>query len=172
MSETTTRTYELGFLLVPTTPETEVAAKVDALKAAIAAVSGEVLSTGGPEYIDLAYQIVKSVASKNYRYDQAYFGWMKFTAEPEALAALKKALDGNTDLIRYILIKTTVENTIVFKKPKIEPKRGEIIDDSADESIDEELIDDVQEDHEKLPDVLADMTDSPVAATPEEKEEM
>ncbi len=55
------RTYELGYILVPTIPEVEVAEKVTALKAAIEAVQGSVASEGAPEFIDLAYQIEKNI---------------------------------------------------------------------------------------------------------------
>jgi ribosomal protein S6 len=164
-----TRTYELGFLLVPTTPEAEVASHVEALKAAI---EGEVIASSDPEYIDLAYQMEKSLGSKKMKYDQGYFGWMKFTAAPETLESLKKALDGNNDLIRYILVKTSAENTIVFKKPKVEPKRD--LGGSDELEAEEALVDDaddMKEDHERLPDLESDIQQAP-APEPEEQEEM
>lgn len=121
--ETTKRFYELGYLITPTTPETEVSAEVETLKKSIEAAQGTIHSEGAPEFIDLAYTMEKNVASKKMKWSQAYFGWIKFEAAPEALATLKKELDGNLALIRYILIKTNVENTIVFKKPKVDAKR-------------------------------------------------
>lgn len=171
MSEISTRTYELGFLITPTTPEMEVAAQIDALKAEIVKVGGEVLSLGGPEFIDLAYQMERTIGSKHLKYNQAYFGWMKFTAEPDTLVALKKAYDANLEVIRYMLIKTTVENTVVFKKPKVEPKRDTVAALEDDILEDDVAVDDVdlKEDHELLPDVLADITEAPA---PTEKEEI
>jgi ribosomal protein S6 len=122
MSEET-RTYELGYILVPTTPESEVPEKVAVLKAAIEAVEGVISSEGPAEFIDLAYQIEKNVKSKKLKWNQGYFGWIKFNAGPETLEALKKVLDANLDLMRYMLIKTDVENLVPFKKPKVEAKR-------------------------------------------------
>ena len=163
MPETGTRVYELGYLLIPTLPEAEITAKVDELKKTVTDLGGNINSSGAPEFIDLAYIIEKDVASKKYKWSQGYFGWMKFEAAPEALEALKKALDGNTDLMRYILIKTHLENSVVFKKPKIEAKRDTGTDDLAlDEDI--ESIEDEQEVHETLPDLEGDITS-------EEKEE-
>lgn len=152
MSETNTRLYELGFILVPTTPEVEVPAKVEALKTLIKGVGGTATTEGAPEYIDLAYTMEKSVGSKKYKYSQGYFGFIKFETEPESLEALKKSLDAELDLVRYILLKTNPENTIVFKKPKLEAKRDSGV-------VDEEIIDDTEdvEDisaHEALPDLL------------------
>ncbi len=167
MSETNTRTYELGFILAPTVAETEVASHVAAFKSAIEKGEGKVLSEGTPEFIDLAYTMEKSVASKKYKYSQGYFGWVKFEITPAAMEVLKKTLDGMKDLVRYILVKTNAENTIVFKKPKIEAKRAT----DEDEIIVEESDDELKEDHELLPDVAEDIADVQATPAPEEGEE-
>jgi ribosomal protein S6 len=156
MSETTMRVYELGFLLVPSTAETEVPSLVDTLKASITEAGGTVHSTGTPEFIDLAYTIEKNVASKKMKWSQGYFGWVKFEANPEAMETIKKALDANTNVIRYLLVKTTLDNSIVFKKPKNEAKR--ITSEDEEVLLDEELIEeDMKEDHELLPDLQSDI---------------
>ena len=168
MSEDTiNRTYELGYLLVPNTPEPEVDSAVEALKAVIQKEGGSIVAEGAPEFIDLAYTMEKSVASKKYKYSQGYFGFIKFDVAPESLELIKKALDSNKSLIRYILLKTSVENTIVFKKPKVEAKRG-VESDGEVIVMDEESVDMDEEvlDHEKLP-----VLDEPVAAEPIEAEE-
>jgi len=160
MSDTLTRVYELGFILVPSMPETEVPSQLEAIKEMIAKVEGTVHSAGTPEFIDLAYTIEKNVASKKMKWSQGYFGWIKFEAAPEAMEALKKILDANTSIIRYLTVKSDIENTVIFKKPKLEAKRA-----SAEEEVvlEEEVAeDDMQEDHEKLPDLEADITDEPV----------
>lgn len=161
MSETNTRLYELGFILVPTTPETEVPAKVDAFKSLVTKLEGVITAEGNPEFIDLAYTMEKTVGSKKSKYSQGYFGWIKFEAAPDTLVALKKALDGEADLIRYILIKTNAANTIVFKKPKVEPKReSNQLEELLEEGDIEEdgSVDDESLDHERLPAVEEDMT--------------
>ncbi|MDB5189005.1 MAG: Ribosomal protein [Candidatus Nomurabacteria bacterium] len=161
------RTYELGFILVPTVPESEVDQKVAELKAAVAAAGGTVGAEGTTEFIDLAYRIEKNVKSKKMKWTQGYFGWMKFTAAPESQAVLKKALDANLELMRYMLIKTSAENLVQFKKPKIEAKRDNVSFDemevseeelaAANEDVIEDTHEEVKELHEKLPDVAADM---------------
>ena len=169
------RTYEFGYIIVPTVTEGDVSTSVEKLKGAITTVGGEVRAEGTPEFIDLAYRIEKHVGAKNMKWDQGYFGWIKFDAEPSTLEALKKALDGNLDLARYMLIKTTIENTIVFKKPKVEAVRGgieqdeELLDESEDDTT-EELVEDMKEDHEKLPDVVDDMGVAPAAPVSESEE--
>ncbi len=169
--ETITRVYELGYILVPTAPEAEVPGLVDALKASITKAGGTVSSEGAPEFIDLAYTMEKSVASKKYKYSQGYFGWIKFETTPEQMEVLKKALDSMLEVVRYILVKTSIENAVVFKKPKIEARRtadGDDMDIVVEETGDEDL----KDDHEMLPDVASDIAEAPVPATeePVEKE--
>ena len=83
---------------------------------------------------------------------------------PESMETLKKSLDSVNELIRYILVKASVENTIVFKKPKVEPKRdavSDVLDESIEGSDESEVLEDVQEMHETLPDVAADIAEEP-----------
>lgn len=154
MSETGTRTYELGYLLAPTVSEAEGSSIVEGLKALITKAEGEVKAEGSLDFIDLAYQMEKHVGSKKMKYCQAYFGWVKFDTAPEAIEGIKKTLDLQPDLIRYILLKTSVENTIVFKKPKGEAKREPLPEESIEAFVDE--VEDM-EDHEKLPDLADDI---------------
>ncbi len=170
--EATNRLYELGYLITPTTTESDISKEVDVLKTSITTIEGEIHSEGNPEFIDLAYTIEKDVASKKMKWNQAYFGWIKFTADPATLETLKKELDGNLSLIRYILVKTNVENTIVFKKPKVDAKREVFMSEeelAALEEATEELVDEPQDEHEKLPSLDIESS-TPLPVKSEEKE--
>jgi|GEM_PF-755805 len=174
MSETTTRVYELGYLLVPTTPEQEVQAAIEVLTKTLTDQSGVILSQGNPEYIDLAYPMQQRVASKLTTWDQAYFGWIKFELDPANSDAVKKVLDLNQSLIRYLITKTSAENTVVFRKPKNEAKRGQGILEDTDGLIDEAALEAetvaLEESgvfdegtpavHETLPDLSADIAET------------
>jgi ribosomal protein S6 len=153
MSEKTTRLYELGFLLTPTIPEVEVSNKVENLKSLVVGLEGEVTKEMFPEYIDLAYTIEKTLGSKKSKYSQAYFGFIKFNIEPAKLDALKKVLDNDIEIIRYIIIKTSEANTISFKKPKMEAKRelGLVDEEAIDET---EEVEEIIDAHEALPDLM------------------
>lgn len=170
--ETIKRFYELGYLITPTTPEVEVPGEVTTIKNAIEKEGGAVHSEGIPEYIDLAYTMEKTVGSKKSKYAQGYFGWIKFDAEPDTVKALTKALDGNLSLIRYILVKTNVENTIVFKKPKVDAKRESVLSEEEMAALiaatEAEAVEEVKEEHEKLPALEADIT--PASEAPEQEE--
>ena len=159
MSENMTRVYELGYLLVPSLSEGDVAQSVATLTEVITSQSATVVAEGAPEFIDLAYQMERDIAGKKMKWTQGYFGWIKFEAAPEALELIKKAFDLNTSLIRYMLIKTSVDNTVIFKKPKHEAKRAdasidEMLAEAEGEVVDEE---EMIDDHERLPDLAADI---------------
>ena len=159
MSESTTRLYECGYILVPTIPESEVPQGVDALKALVTSVGGSITTEGAPEYIDLAYTMEKIVGSKKSKYSQGYFGFIKFETTPDTLEQIKKSLDAEAQLVRYILLKTDADNTVVFKKPKMEAKRGDNTPIDEEELIADELAEDMALDHEKLPDLAAEVTE-------------
>lgn len=172
MTEENTRFYELGYLVVPIVPEVEIGAEVDTLKSTITTVGGKIHSEGTPEFIDLAYTMEKTVGSKKSKYAQGYFGWIKFDADPATLAPLKKVLDGNLSLIRYILVKTSIENSIVFKKPKVDAKREVALSEEEMAALiaatEEEAVEEVKDEHEKLPELDI----APVAEVPEEEKEV
>lgn len=148
-----TRVYELGYLLVPQTPEGSLQEKEAALSAVLSAGEGEIISTGSPEYIDLAYPMHIKERTAYTTYTQAYFGFIKFKHAPEMLESIKKTLDSDTDLIRYILIKTSAENAVVFKKPKLEPKRSLLEELEVTEAEMQEEEDTTVAPHETLPEL-------------------
>lgn len=163
MSEET-RTYELSYLITSTTPEAEVETVVSSLKSEIEKAQGAVIAEGNPDFIDLAYTIEKNVASKKMKWSQGYFGWVKFTAEPEAMEVLKKAYDANTAVMRYMLIKTSAENLVTFKKPKIDARRADLVTGEESENNDEESVEEEApaslEVHETLPNLEAEVAET------------
>lgn len=153
------RTYELGYLLVPTITEEKVVDSITALAKIITDAQGTVHSQSDAQYIDLAYTITVDHVGKKEKWDSAYFGSMKFTIEPEHIAAVQKALDANMELVRYLLIKTSLDNMIVFKK-LAGPRREKLAveDDAvlaeilaADEAVDDAEV--PLEAHEQLPEL-------------------
>jgi ribosomal protein S6 len=168
------RVYELGFILTPTIADTDLSEATAKVQALIEKAGGTVQTSGTPEYIDLAYQMEQHVQGRINKWTQGYFGWMKFDMNPAATEALKKSLDLEMSIIRYLLTKTDLENTVIFKKPKVEVKRGrdtdQVIDEVALEAETEALeasgeLETSEEtgelaDHEKLPDVTADIAET------------
>ncbi|MDP9249727.1 MAG: 30S ribosomal protein S6 [bacterium] len=112
----TERVYELGYLLVPTIPEEEVPAAFGNLKEMATSLGGIPVSEEMPKLIPLAYTMSKVVQNVRHKFNTAYFGWIKFTMETEKVLELKKKLDLDPNLVRFLLLKTVKENTIAARR--------------------------------------------------------
>lgn len=110
------RIYEVGYLLVPNIPEEEIGAEYGNLKELVASLGGVVISDEMPKMIGLAYQMTKVVSNIRHKYDNGYFGWIKFEIDPENVLDLKKKLDMDAKVIRFLITKTVRENTIASKR--------------------------------------------------------
>ncbi|MGI9118001.1 MAG: 30S ribosomal protein S6 [Minisyncoccia bacterium] len=165
MEDTKTQVYEFSYLLMPTIPESEVSKKVTALKALFEKSGSTPVSEANPEFISLAYTMIKVINNKHERVNNAYFGWFKFEAPTSILEAVKMTLDRDDDLVRYLLIKTVKENTLAPKKvaPKRESRKNAPTDGSAS-GADPIVIDDeemaISEDEAIIEDVVNENTET------------
>jgi ribosomal protein S6 len=110
------RVYELGYLLVPTISEEDLPATFGNLKELVSATGGMIISDEMPKTIPLAYKMVKVIGNARHKFSAAYFGWIKFTMDTEKILELKKKLDLDPNLIRFLVLKTVKENTIASKR--------------------------------------------------------
>ncbi len=111
------RIYEVGYLLLPTIEVDHLPSVVGDLKDLISTnFKGEVISDDMPKSITLAYQMLKVTNNVRSKFDTAYFGWVKFAMEPEQVLELKKKLDMDPNIIRFLITKTVRENTIATKR--------------------------------------------------------
>jgi ribosomal protein S6 len=110
------RVYELGYLLVPTIPGEEVPAIYGNLKELVASFGGVQISDEMPKMIPLAYTMRKVTSNIRSKWNTAYFGWMKFTMDTIKILELKKKLDLDPNVIRFLILKTVKENTIAVKR--------------------------------------------------------
>ena len=110
------RVYELGYLLVPTLTEENVPAAYGNLKELVSSFGGMPIFDEMPKMIPLAYTMSKVISNVRSKWNTAYFGWMKFTMDSDKIPELKKKLDLEQNLIRFLIIKTVKENTIATKR--------------------------------------------------------
>ena len=108
--------YELGYLLVPYLSTRDVSlgeaggpgdvlSMVDsAIKAKIEAAGGEFTSGLDPVMTRLAYTITKVINNKHTNFSDAYFGALRFKAEPGAIKKLEVGWKKDDDIIRFLLI--------------------------------------------------------------------
>ncbi len=129
--------YEVSYLLLPSLAHEQVPAKATALKEMLTSAGGEVLSDEDPVLIDLAYPMTKVVQTTRHKVNTGYFGWIKFELSSTGIEAVKKSLDANNEILRYLIIKTVKENTLLNGKMKLakeESVREEDVEVSAEES--------------------------------------
>lgn len=114
--ELNTQVYELGYLLVPTLSEEEVRGYFTSLKDMISNAKGEFISEEMPRLIPLAYEMTKVISNVNHKFNDGYFGWIKFEMSTQDVLDLKAKLDLESNIIRFLITKTVRENTIAQKK--------------------------------------------------------
>ncbi len=121
--------YEVSYLLLPSLAEAQVPGKAQSLKDSVTSLGGAVISSENPVLIDLAYPMVKVVQTERHKVTEGYFGWIKFEIDSTGIEKVKKAFDGDNDTVRYLIIKTVRENTLLEGKMKLKSEekfvRGE-----------------------------------------------
>ena len=110
------RVYELGYLLVPTIKEEDVPGIFGNLKELITTEGGVAISDEMPKTTTLAYTMRKVVSNISSKFNTAYFGWIKFTMDTSKVLELKKKLDLDPNIIRFLILKTVRENTMAVKR--------------------------------------------------------
>jgi ribosomal protein S6 len=127
--------YELGYHIVSTVAEENLPKEVETLKAIVLKDGGSLVSEGEPKLINLAYSMTKSVADTKKKFNTAYFGWLKFETKSELMPMIKKAVDANPNVLRYLLIKTVRENTLYVPKLNVRAVGKEEVPAKAKKSI-------------------------------------
>jgi ribosomal protein S6 len=120
-----TRLYELGINLITTLAD-KVVTDFETVKNIIKKEGGEIKSESTPVAIPLAYTMIKNVDSRNLKHNAASFGWVKFEATPDKIELIKEELDLNSEILRYVILKTTEEaNTTSEAIAEILSEKGE-----------------------------------------------
>lgn len=131
--------YELSYLIVPDVTEEDVMTEMTALKDLTERFGAVFISDEAPKYIDLAYQMERDIANKKHKFNNGYFGWMKFELSPEKVAELNEELARSDKLIRFMIISTVKENTMVPKKAPRTEGRGRTGKKEGDEETGEQM---------------------------------
>lgn len=113
--------YEVSYVLVPTLSEDAALEKINALKESIATMNGSFISEETPYMRELAYEMIRVIKNANQRFNEGYFGWVKFELAPSEVAKLEEKLKLDEDVIRFLLVKAERDINIFTKRsPKIE----------------------------------------------------
>lgn len=148
------RVYEIGFHLVPSLSEEEIAEEVNVIKKTIEEFGGIFLTEGYPKMQALEYTIEVPITMPKTRFNHTQFGWIKFEATGEASLSIRESLAQNKNIIRTLIVKTVKENTLYGYKLKQKkeaeerreeemkknPEKTEVSDEEIDKSIEEIVV--------------------------------
>jgi ribosomal protein S6 len=128
--------YEIGYLIASSVPEEKVGAEVENIKKIINDAGSLVIAEEMPRKQPLAYTIRKKTVSGSYdKFDQAYFGWVKFEVASSKVDGIKKSIENIPSVIRMLLITTVKENTYLGKNAlSLAEKVSEEVEKVATES--------------------------------------
>jgi ribosomal protein S6 len=142
--------YEVGFHVVPTVGDEGVAGVVDQVRSALG--SAEIISEQFPQKIRLAYIVERAESGKRSKFDEAYFGSVKFAVDREEIPALEAALRSNKNVLRFLLIETVREEAgavprrAVFSSDRLEgqtiekaPRQAEAAAEVSEEELDKSI---------------------------------
>jgi ribosomal protein S6 len=115
------KVYEIGYLLLSSIPREKIADAAASLKDVLSKKGAEFIGEEAPELIPLSYTMIKKIGTANHRFDQAFFGWVKFELSAKEIEDVKKSLDLNPNILRYLLTITVRENTYLGKKAPVAP---------------------------------------------------
>ncbi len=124
------KVYEVAYLVSPNIPEEKVGEVVSRIKGVLEKSGSFVLFDEFPRFKQLAYTLVKPLGGKNEKYSTAFFGWIKFEGSTSALVSLEADLIRDTDIVRFLIVKTERERKISARAPtwrREAPKREAVV---------------------------------------------
>lgn len=148
------RVYEISFIFDNKLDESAALEKSNAIKQSIATLGGSFISEETPYMRELAYEMTRVVANVNVRFNEGYFGWIKFELDADKVKELEKNIKLDEEVVRYLVVKTIRENTVYTKRAPV-IKAESLVNNETDEVIAESV--DVNIDTTKDPDPLTEI---------------
>ncbi len=122
--------YELAIHLLPNLSLPDAQVEFSKIKSQIEKLEGEFISESAPKLFKLAYEIPKTIKAQKRWYETSYFGWVKFELEAKNLAVFEKFVKELENTLRYIIVKTVKEDTMISKN--ILTENDVLIEDNVD----------------------------------------
>ena len=121
MSETThadnLSVYEIGYLIASNIPEEKIPAEAEAITKIISSAGSTMIADEAPHRIKLAYEMRKKNVGGSYeKYNEAYFGWVKFEVGSDVIENIKKSVEIHPSVLRMLLTNTVKESTYLGKR--------------------------------------------------------
>ena len=109
------KVYEISYILDNRLEEGKALEKSDAFKKDIASLEGSFISEETPYVRELSYEMIRVVNNVNVRFNEGYFGWVKFELIPSKIEELDKKLKLDEEVVRFLILKTVKGNDIFTK---------------------------------------------------------
>jgi ribosomal protein S6 len=120
------KVYEISYILVPSLPAEKVKETLASFKSLLAKSSAAILEEEAPALISLAYEMDKSSGGGSHqRFNEGYFGWIKFECSPSFIEEIRKAFELDPGMLRTMAISTVREKTYLGKRAKSDTKMDE-----------------------------------------------
>ena len=110
LMEKDNKTYEINYLITPLIPEDKVMEDVAVFRKIIEDNKGLVLNEDQVKMQKLSYAIKK--------FDNAYFGWFKFSAGANAVDNIKNGFSKNEKILRALITEVVKDNIAQFAPRK------------------------------------------------------
>ncbi len=146
------RVYEISFIFDNNIDEEAALKKSDVLKQSIATLGGSFISEEVPYMRELAYEMIRVQNNVNVRFNEGYFGWIKFELSGDKVKELEKSIKLDEQVVRYLVVTTVRENTVYTKRAPV--IKAETLVDNEDDIIGEVAVDSTI-DTTSDPDILA-----------------
>lgn len=141
-NDTTKKLYEVGYLLIPLISEDKIADEVNSLRLYVENAGGFIVSEEQPKMRKLAYEIKqRGMASKRSRFEDAYFGSIRFQATAEAALAINESFDKNGKVLRYLIIKPVKDSPRVARTSVGAKSKSEVVDKDKKVTMSEQELD-------------------------------
>lgn len=143
------RVYEVSFVFDNKLDESAALEKGNAIKQSIATLGGSFISEEAPYMRELAYEMIRVQNNVNIRFNEGYFGWIKFEAPSTSVKSLEKMLKDDEQIVRFLVVKTVAENTVYTKRAPV--IKAETVAEIAESLGNTELIGDESDVVEEAP---------------------
>jgi len=122
------KVYEVGYIFVPLIAMEDLPREVAGLQELIEKHGGMRISDEFPAMKTLAYPMHKSAGGLNQKFESGYFGWIKFEMSGANIGLLKNDLKMHAPLLRFIIVRTVRENTLLTAKSPLMAKTAGLSD--------------------------------------------
>lgn len=129
------RVYEISFIFDNKLDEGTALGKAEQLKQSIATLGGSFISEEAPYMRELAYEMIRVQNNVNVRFNEGYFGWIKFEMDADKVKEFEKAIKLDEQVVRYLVVKTVRDNTVYTKRAPV-IKAETLVNNEDDVNID------------------------------------